>query len=114
MSRYLLDKFLYRVDRDPAWLERYKADPATCVSDWEASEAHALGPETTSAHTFTGDERSALAARDYVRLYAMGAHPFVLWTLMIPLLQGNFPTPREMQAEYAKRIAPHGRPDFRT
>lgn len=114
MSRYLLDKFLYRVDRDPAWLERYVADPARCVADWEANEAHALGQETTAGHSFTEEERAALAAKDYVRLYAMGAHPFVLWTLMIPVFERDFPSPRELQADYARRIKPHGRPDFRT
>ncbi len=114
MSRYLVDKFLYRVDRDSAWLERYIADPGRCVADWEATEAHALGPETTTGHSFAEDERAALAAKDYVRLYAMGAHPFILWTLMIPVCERSFSTPRELQEEYARRIKPHGRPDFTT
>ncbi len=114
MSRYLVDKFLYRVDRDPAWLERYASDPARCVAEWEESEAHAIGTERTSGHSFTDPERGALAARDHVALYRMGAHPFVLWTLMIPLLEGSYPDPKTMQLGYAKEIAPFGRPDFRT
>ncbi len=114
MSRYLVDKFLYRVDRDPAWLERYLRDARGCVRDWEGTEAHALGPETTGGHAFTSEEREALATRDYVRLYALGAHPFILWTLMIPALEGSFPNMRELQDGYASRVRPLGRPSFRT
>ena len=36
MSRYLLDKFLYTVDRDPDLVERYREDPAGTVQ-WIAS-----------------------------------------------------------------------------
>ncbi len=114
MSRYLIDKFLYRVDRDPSWLDRYMADAARCVEEWEASEAHALGTERTTAHSFTPEERAALAAKDYERLYEMGAHPFILWTLMIPVLESSYPDGRALQQEYARRVAPFGRPDFRT
>ena len=114
MSRYLVDKFLYRVDRDPEWLARYAADPAGCVADWERAEAHALGPERTGGHAFTAEEREALAARDHLRLYALGAHPFILWTLMIPLLEKRYPSQRELQDDYAKQLRPFGRPDFGT
>jgi hypothetical protein len=114
MSRYLVDKFLYRVDRDEAWLARYAADAASCVADWEASEAHTLGSETTSGHAFTAEERAALASRDHEALYRMGAHPFILWTLFIPLLERSYPTAKALQDAYAKQVAPYGRPDFRT
>ena len=114
MSRYLVDKFLYRVDRDPAWLARYAKEPARCVADWERTEAHALGPELTSGHAFSDEERGALAARDHLRLYAMGAHPFILWTLMIPLLEERYASHRELQDDYAKQLRPFGRPDFGT
>ncbi len=114
VSRYLVDKFLFRVDRDADWLARYMADPATCVADWEASEAHRVGAETTSGHAFTAEERAALAGKDHLALYRMGAHPFVLWTLMIPVLERDYPSQRELQQAYAKQVAPLGRPDFRT
>ena len=31
MSKYLLDKFLFTVDRDPELVERYREDPAGTV-----------------------------------------------------------------------------------
>jgi hypothetical protein len=114
VSRYLVDKFLYRVDRDPSWVELYMSDPARCVAEWERAEANMIGTERTTAHSFTAEERAALVARDYVTLYAMGAHPFVLWTLFIPILEGSYPSPKAMQDAYAKKISPFGRPDFRT
>lgn len=40
MSRYLLDKFLYTVDRDPDLVERYRADPGGTVAWWEAERAN--------------------------------------------------------------------------
>ena len=40
MSKYLLDKFLYTVDRDPELVERYREDPAGTVAWWEAEMAN--------------------------------------------------------------------------
>lgn len=114
MSRYLVDKFLYRVDRDPAWVELYLSDASRCVDEWERAEANVVGAERTSAHSFTPAERAALVARDYEALYEMGAHPFILWTLFIPLLEGSYPNAKAMQAAYAKSVGRFGRPDFRT
>ena len=45
---------------------------------------------------------------------AMGAHPFILWTLMIPLLEERYASHRELQDDYAKQLRPFGRPDFGT
>jgi hypothetical protein len=42
MSRYLLDKFLYTVDRDPDLVERYREDPAGTVAWWEAEMANTI------------------------------------------------------------------------
>ena len=42
MSRYLLDKFLYTVDRDPELVERYREDPAGTVAWWEAEMANTI------------------------------------------------------------------------
>jgi hypothetical protein len=32
MSKYLLNKFLYTIDRDPELVERYRADPGAVVT----------------------------------------------------------------------------------
>ena len=44
MSKYLLDKFLYTVDRDPDLVERYRSDPAATVAWWE-ERAGQLDPQ---------------------------------------------------------------------
>ena len=42
MSRYLLNKFLYTIDRDPELVERYRADPRGTVAWWEAEKANEI------------------------------------------------------------------------
>ena len=42
MSKYLVDKFLFTVDRDPELTERYREDPAGTVEWWEAELANTL------------------------------------------------------------------------
>ena len=36
MSKYLVNKFLYTIDRDPELVERYREDPRGTVTWWEA------------------------------------------------------------------------------
>ena len=42
MSKYLLDKFLFTVDRDPDLVERYREDPAGTVAWWESEMANQI------------------------------------------------------------------------
>ena len=42
MSKYLLNKFLFTVDRDPELVERYREDPAGTVAWWEAEQANRI------------------------------------------------------------------------
>ena len=42
MSKYLLDKFLYTVDRDAELVERYRDDPAGTVDWWEREMANTV------------------------------------------------------------------------
>ena len=42
MSKYLVNKFLFTVDRDPDLVERYRADPAGTVAWWEAERANQI------------------------------------------------------------------------
>ncbi|MBI2360645.1 MAG: hypothetical protein HYV04_17360 [Deltaproteobacteria bacterium] len=115
MSRYLVDKFIYRVDRNEEMLKAYMADPAGFVARWEKDEAGKLNEsETTSGHNFTDEERKALAERDFEKLYAMGAHGFLLWTMMLPVLEPEFPNFRALVDFYNSKIKPYGRPDFST
>ena len=109
MSRYLLDKFLFTVDRDADLVERYRDDPAGTVAWWEANLANAvLNCHTGEASTwqrFTDEERAALAAHDHVALFALGAHPFLTLTLFIAMFERDHPEPLQYQKSFGLRLA---------
>jgi hypothetical protein len=108
MSKYLLDKFLYTVDRDPDLVERYRDDPQGTVEWWERERANAvLNCHTGEASTwlrFEDDERTALAEHDYVTLFSLGAHPFLTLTLFIAMFERDHAEPLAFQKEYAVRL----------
>ena len=103
MSKYLLDKFLFTVDRYPELVERYREDPAGTVVWWEETMANRLlGAHTGEASTwlaFTDDERQALVEQDHVTLFGMGAHPFLTLTLFIAMFERDH-GPLEYQLAY--------------
>ena len=107
MSRYLLDKFLYTVDRDPDLVERYRSDPAGTVAWWEDELANSLlnchGGERSTWLSFTDDERRALVEQDHVTLFQMGAHPFLALTLFIAMFERDH-GPLEYQIAYGKAL----------
>jgi len=108
MSKYLLNKFLFTVDRDPELVERYRVNPRGTVTWWEAERANAILSlpllEQSSWQTFTDEEREALATHDYVKLFEMGAHPFLTLTLFIALFERDYPEPLGFQLEYAQKL----------
>jgi hypothetical protein len=107
MSKYLLDKFLYTVDRDPELVERYRDDPAGTVAWWETEMASSiLGCHTGERSTwlsFTAEERDALARQDHVALFGMGAHPFLTLTLFIAMFERDH-GPLEYQIAYGQAL----------
>ena len=109
MSKYLVNKFLYTVDRDPELVERYRADPRSTVTWWEAEQANVIlnchRGERSTWLTFTDAEREALATHDYVTLFELGAHNFLTLTLFIALFERDYPEPLAFQREYAARLA---------
>jgi hypothetical protein len=109
MSRYLLNKFLYTVDRDAELVEHYRADPRGTVEWWEAHLANRIlnlpQVEASTWQRFTDDEREALATHDYVRLFELGAHHFLTLTLFIALFERDHPEPLGFQLEYARKLA---------
>ena len=119
MSKYLLDKFLYTVDRDPELVERYRTDPAGTVAWWEAEMAGTLlnchAAERSTWQEFTEDERKALREHDHVALFGMGAHPFLTLTLFIAMFERDH-GPLEYQKAYGKAMAhiPMPYPDIAT
>jgi len=109
MSRYLVDKFLFTIDRDPELVERYREDPVGTVDWWERERAALLlggiDAEATTWLAFTEAERTALAAHDHVALFEMGAHPFLTLTLWIAMFERDHTEPLAMQLEYAAELA---------
>ena len=108
VSKYLLDKFLYTVDRDPELVERYREDPAGTVEWWEAEMANQILSCTTGERStwlaFDDEERRALREHDHVRLFEMGAHPFLTLTLFIAMFERDH-GPLEYQIAYGKAMA---------
>jgi hypothetical protein len=107
MSKYLLDKFLYTVDRDPDLVERYRTEPRTTVTWWEAEYANTVlnchAGEASTWLRFTDEEREALATHDHVTLFALGAHPFLTLTLFIAMFERDH-GPLEYQKAYGARL----------
>jgi hypothetical protein len=109
MSKYLVNKFLFTVDRDPKLVERYREDPAGTVAWWEAERANVLlnciDAERSTWLSFTDAERDALARHDHVALFEMGAHPFLTLTLWIAMFERDYEEPLGMQHHYARKLA---------
>jgi hypothetical protein len=109
MSKYLLDKFLYTIDRDPDLVERYRENPRGTVDWWEAERANVILNLPAAEHStwlsFTDAERDALAAHDYVALFELGAHNFLLLTLFIALFERDYEEPLAFQREFAARLS---------
>lgn len=107
MTRYVLDKFLYTVDRDPELTERYREDPVATVAWWEGELAGSLLGSTTAERTtwttLSDEERRALVEHDHVALFALGAHPFLTLTLFIALFERDH-GPMEYQLAYARAM----------
>jgi hypothetical protein len=108
MSKYLLNKFLYTVDRDAELVERYRESPRELVAWWEATMANAvLNCHTGEASTwqrFAEEEREALASHDHIKLFELGAHPFLTLTLFIAMFERDNAEPLEYQKAFGLRL----------
>ena len=108
MSKYLLDKFLFTVDRDPELVERYREDPASTVAWWEETMANRLlgchAGEASTWLAFSDEERRALSEQDHVALFGMGAHPFLTLTLFIAMFERDH-GPLEYQRAYGAALS---------
>lgn len=114
MSRYLVDKFLYTVDRDPALVERYRNEPSETVRWWEEAQANRIlnvpAGEASTWLRFTDAERDALSRHDHVALFEMGAHPFLTLTLFIAMFERDYDEPLAYQKWYGAQLAHVGLP----
>jgi hypothetical protein len=103
MSKYLMNKLIHLVNMDEQAEEKYTASPRDFVEKWEKTQRLKLEPE----------EREALATKDYGKLYALGAHPFTLWSFTEAVWiheKGR----EELVADYKAKAAKAGYPDFKT
>jgi hypothetical protein len=109
MSKYLLNKFLYTVDRDPELVERYREQPVETVAWWERERANVIlnvpEAEASTWLAFTDGEREALSTHDYSALFELGAHPFLTLTLFIAMFERDHEEPLGFQLAYAARLA---------
>jgi len=109
VSRYLLDKFLFTVDREPELVERYRGDPRGTVDWWESERANLIlnchELERSTWLSFTDEEREALVAHDHVKLFELGAHPFLTLTLFIAMFERDHEEPLGFQLAYAARLS---------
>jgi len=109
VSKYLLNKFLYTIDRDPDLVERYREDPRGTVEWWEAERANVIlnvpSSEGSTWLRFDDVESEALATHDYPKLFELGAHPFLALTLYIAMFERDYTEPLAFQLEYAQRLS---------
>jgi hypothetical protein len=108
MSKYLLNKFLFTVDRDPELVERYREDPGGTVRWWESDMANRIlnchSDESSTWLAFDDIERTALSTHDYPKLFELGAHPFLTLTLFIAMFERDHDG-LGFQLEYARRLS---------
>ena len=103
MSKYLMNKLIHLVNMNEEAEKEYKARPREFVERWEKTQTLRLETE----------EREALATKDYGRLYALGAHPFTLWSFTEAVCVHEKPR-EELVADYKAKAAKAGYPSFKT
>jgi hypothetical protein len=113
MSRYLVNKLMWEVDRSDEAVEGFKADAGVVLDEWEARTLHPMPPYPEGG-TLTVDERRAIENRDYGSLYAMGVNPFLLWQFARAISVPEETSIEELVASFREAAEPHGYPDFFT
>lgn len=103
MSKYLMNKLIHLVNMNESAEMEYRAKPREFVEQWEKTQKLTLTPE----------ERDALATRDYGKLYALGAHPFTLWSFTEAVWVREVPREQLVQ-DYKEKAAKAGYPNFKT
>jgi len=103
MSKYLMNKLIHLVNMNEEAEKEYKARPREFVERWEKTQTVKLERE----------EREALATKDYGKLYALGAHPFTLWSFTEAVWAHERPR-EELVADYKAKAAKACYPSFKT
>jgi hypothetical protein len=103
MSKYLMNKLIHQVNMNQAMEDDYARNPRAFVDKWEKNQKL----------QFTPEEREALATKDYGKLYALGVHPFTLWSFTEAVWIHDKPR-EELVADYKAKASKAGYPDFKT
>jgi len=103
MSKYLMNKLIHLVNMNQEAEKEYKATPRKFVERWEKGQSLKLEAE----------EREALATKDYGKLYALGAHPFTLWSFTEAVWVHEKPR-EDLIADYKAQAAKAGYPSFKS
>src|SRR5207244_11817914 len=110
MSKYLLNKFLFAIDRDPELVERYREDPRGTVTWWEAERANVIlnlpEIERSTWQQLTDAEREALATHDYVKTFELGGHQFLTLTPLLSFFERDAARPLRFQRADSRQVRP--------
>ena len=113
MSRYMVNKLLWEVESSGDNLDTFKHDPAGFVASWELAAATPQPPYPAGG-TLTDEERRACVDVDFAALYAMGAHPYLLWHFVRAVLVSDTMPVEELSDALKRAVKPLDRPDFTT
>ena len=113
MSRYMVNKAMWSIDRSELHLRAYAEDPGAFLDGWERL-ADDPEPPYPDGGTLTPEERSALETLDIAALYAMGANPFLLWQLVRSVLVPDRMSFEELVIHFRTAVERLGYPDFAT
>jgi hypothetical protein len=113
MTRYMVNKLMWDVDRTDEALAEFKGDSTRFLDGWEQRVAHPM-PPVPDGGTLTEGERRALQSRDYGALYAMGANPFLLWQFARSVSVPDEMSVEELIVSFREAVAPFGYPEFHT
>jgi hypothetical protein len=78
------------------------------------SRAPAHGHRTRQRPPLHRPGAARLLERDTAALYALGAHPFLLLTIVIPVHERQFTDFLSFAHDFRDKVAHPGHPDFRT
>ncbi|MDH3498889.1 MAG: hypothetical protein OEM97_02095 [Acidimicrobiia bacterium] len=104
MSRYLINKVMLMADSTDDAIAQFKQDAGGFVDMVEASSHERLSP----------GERAAFEAWDFGALYALGAHPYILWQFIRGVYVPDRMSAPELSGEFIRVASQHGYPDFAT
>jgi hypothetical protein len=107
----MMNKFIRSVEMSDKAVAAYVADPVAFVENWLAQSAT---PDRVSDDRVLSDvERKAFERIDYETLYALGAHPYLLWHWVEATHVPAIAWP-ELNRQYKEKVARHGYPSYIT